>query len=112
LALAQLKQHDVDLLLLDSQMPLLDGFETIRAIRAEERSHGGYLPAIAVTAYATVQDARRCREAGMDDYLPKPFAIVELLEKVAATARLRRRTVISDTGFSKSASSDPPTGGS
>jgi PAS domain S-box-containing protein len=67
-----------DLILMDVQMPDMDGFETTAAIRAHERSVGGRLPVVAVTAYAMKGDRERCLAAGMDGYLSKPIQIEEL----------------------------------
>lgn len=77
-----------DVLLLDCQMPQVTGFDVARHIREAEQREGGYLPIIAVTAHATLQDAARCREAGMDSYLAKPFTVADLLEKLQAAVAL------------------------
>jgi PAS domain S-box-containing protein len=67
-----------DLVLMDVQMPDMDGIETTAAIRAHERLVGGRVPVIAVTAYAMKGDRERCLSAGMDGYLSKPIQIQEL----------------------------------
>jgi CheY-like chemotaxis protein len=68
-----------DLLMLDVHMPELDGFEVVRAIRERERSEGGHLPVIALTARSRKEDRGRCLAAGMDDFLTKPVSASELL---------------------------------
>jgi signal transduction histidine kinase/DNA-binding response OmpR family regulator len=72
-ALAAVARHTFDLVLMDVQMPILGGFEATDAIRAQERTSGGHLPIIAMTAYAMRGDRERCLAAGMDGYLTKPL---------------------------------------
>ncbi|MCP5277866.1 MAG: response regulator [Thiobacillus sp.] len=80
-ALALLTQpHDYDAVLLDVQMPVMDGLQVARALRQHEALHGGHLPVIALTANAMVGDRERFMDAGMDDYVSKPINVGELLE--------------------------------
>lgn len=81
-ALEALEQEPFDLVLLDCQMPELDGFETAQAIRSHERE-GTHLPIVAMTARALEGDREACLEAGMDDYLTKPLRKQELVESLA-----------------------------
>jgi PAS domain S-box-containing protein len=73
---------DFDLLLLDLHMPLLDGFEVVRAIRDRERAGGRHLPVIALTARSRKEDRDRCLGAGMDAYLSKPLRTAELVAAI------------------------------
>jgi PAS domain S-box-containing protein len=77
-ALAQLAREPFDLLLLDIHMPELDGFQVVGAIRERERTAGGHLPVIALTARSRKEDRERCLQAGMDEYLAKPFNAEDL----------------------------------
>ena len=77
---------EFDLVLMDVQMPEMDGFETTKAIRNTEPA-GKHIPIIAMTAHALQGDRERCLEAGMDDYVSKPInpdILFEMLEKWSA----------------------------
>ncbi len=79
-ALQRLSAEQFDLVLMDCQMPGLDGFETTRRWRAHEAAttDGTRVPIVAVTANAAAGDRERCLGAGMDDYLAKPFEMPDL----------------------------------
>jgi two-component system sensor histidine kinase/response regulator len=78
-ALDALAREDFDVVLMDVQMPEMDGFEATDAIRTKEKITGRHLPIIAMTAHAMKGDRERCLEAGMDDYVSKPVHAAELL---------------------------------
>jgi CheY-like chemotaxis protein/nitrogen-specific signal transduction histidine kinase len=77
-----LKDGAFDLILMDVQMPGMDGLETTRAIRESEIRTSRHMPIIALTAHAMKGDQDRCREAGMDAYLSKPIHSTDLLDMV------------------------------
>jgi CheY-like chemotaxis protein len=71
-----------DLVLMDLQMPVMDGFAAARAIR-DGRGASAAAPIVAVSASADPDDLAACRAAGMDDHVPKPISVGDLLTKVA-----------------------------
>lgn len=71
-----------DLILMDVQMPIMDGFKATQKIRDIEKSYNTRIPIIAVTANAFPEDRERCLQAGMDDYISKPFQPEELISKI------------------------------
>jgi len=75
-----LDKSEFDVILMDVQMPEMDGFETTAAIRKKEKLTGAHIPIIAMTAHAMKGDRDRCVEAGMDSYISKPINAVELME--------------------------------
>jgi two-component system, sensor histidine kinase and response regulator len=84
-AVAAVEKERFDAILMDVQMPEMDGFEATAAIRATEESSGKHVPIVAMTAHALKGDEERCMEAGMDGYVSKPIRTNELyaaLERV------------------------------
>lgn len=86
--LAALDREAFDLVLMDIQMPGLDGLEVTARVRERERARGGHLPIIAMTAHALMGDRERCLAAGCDGYVTKPIRSHELYEAIAAAAPL------------------------
>lgn len=77
-AVNAIKEEHFDVVLMDIQMPLLDGLQATREIRAHEAEVGGHVSIVAITAHAMRGDATTCLEAGMDGYVAKPFRAAEL----------------------------------
>ena len=77
-ALEALEREDFNLVLMDVQMPEMDGLEATRMIRKKEKSTGVHIPVIAVTAHVMKGDCDRCLEAGADDYVSKPIQAEQL----------------------------------
>jgi CheY-like chemotaxis protein len=75
---------------MDVQMPEMDGIEATRAIREAESEGQEHIPIIGVTAHTLRGDRERCLEAGMDDYISKPFRASELFETVESLSARRR----------------------
>ncbi|MBU0481527.1 MAG: response regulator [Proteobacteria bacterium] len=86
-ALAALQGNRFDLVLMDLEMPDMDGFETTGLIRAGEAGTGDHLPIIAITAHAVKGYHEKCLAAGMDDYLTKPFKQEHLIDMITKHAR-------------------------
>jgi len=81
-ALAALDKQDFDVMLMDVQMPEMDGFGATLAIREKEKSTGGHIPIIAMTAHALKGDEERCLSVGMDAYISKPIRTNELFATI------------------------------
>jgi two-component system sensor histidine kinase/response regulator len=86
-ALAALSRENYDVVLMDVQMPDMDGFETTRTIRTMEKHTGRRQRIIALTAHAMIGDQERCLEAGMDAYLSKPIRPQELYEALESSSQ-------------------------
>lgn len=89
-ALEALETNEFDVVLMDVQMPEMDGFEATRLIRQREQATGGHVPIIAMTAHAMKGDRERCLAEGMDRYISKPLAPTELFEAVEGLAEMNR----------------------
>ncbi|MBI4603830.1 MAG: response regulator, partial [Planctomycetes bacterium] len=79
-ALAALEKQRFDVVLMDMQMPEMDGLEATAEIRGREKSRGGHIPIIAMTANAMKGDKEVCLAGGMDGYISKPVELRALLE--------------------------------
>ncbi|MGB7731975.1 MAG: response regulator [Candidatus Acidiferrum sp.] len=89
-AVASARIGNFDVIILDIQMPEMDGFQAASAIREAERSSGAHVPIVALTAHAMKGDEERCLSAGMDGYVTKPIQTKDLfatIEKILAKNR-------------------------
>jgi PAS domain S-box-containing protein len=84
-----LERQDFDVVLMDVQMPEMDGFEATAAIRKKESERGGHMPIIAMTAHAMKGDEERCLASGMDSYVSKPIHSGTLISAIHRCLDLR-----------------------
>ena len=80
------ESQDIDVILLDVNLPDIDGYEVARRLRASSKTRLAHIPMIAVTANAMKGDAQKAYDAGCDFYISKPINIQELIEKVKKLA--------------------------
>jgi two-component system sensor histidine kinase/response regulator len=92
-ALEAFAKEVFDLVLMDIQMPGMDGFQATAAIREREKTTGGHIPIVAMTAHALKEDEERCLTAGMDAYVSKPIRTSELFETIERTLERCRQLV-------------------
>ena len=89
-AIEKIKYNFYDVVLMDVQMPVMDGYEATRAIRVME-SHMRHAPIVALTANATKADIEKCLSSGMNDYLPKPFTPEDLYRKISSDLNIQTK---------------------
>jgi PAS domain S-box-containing protein len=89
-AIEKIKYNFYDVVLMDVQMPVMDGYEATRAIRLMD-SHMRHAPIVALTANATKTDIDKCLSSGMNDYLPKPFTPDDLYRKIFRDLKIRKQ---------------------
>jgi PAS domain S-box-containing protein len=89
-ALGILKMKKFDVILMDLQMPEMDGFETTQRIRESEKLTGEHIPIIALTAHAMKGDREKCLQSGMDGYLSKPVVATKLYEAIIEQTKKSR----------------------
>jgi signal transduction histidine kinase/ligand-binding sensor domain-containing protein/CheY-like chemotaxis protein/HPt (histidine-containing phosphotransfer) domain-containing protein len=110
-AVKEYVENDFDLIFMDCQMPLMDGFEaTIKIRQLEEQNEKDHTPIIALTAGSGKEDRLRCMKSGMDDYLAKPFSISELQQIIIQhiSSRCNRSKIASDDIHKEDESTDRP----
>jgi two-component system sensor histidine kinase/response regulator len=94
-AVAAAKASAFDVILMDVQMPVMNGFDATAAIRAHELSTGEHIAIVAMTAHAMQGDRERCLDAGMDDYVTKPLVRAELRRALSAVTPAGRTVAAS-----------------
>ena len=77
-----LEKEEFDLILMDAQMPVMDGLECTRKIREQEKGSEKRIPIVALTARAMAGDRKKCLDSGMDGYVSKPIDRAQLYEAV------------------------------
>ena len=102
-ALLALEQQLFDLVLMDIQMPEMNGWEATQAIREKEKETGQHIPIVAMTAHAMKGDEERCIAAGMDSYLAKPIRTQELLAVLDGIGDRNGSTVVAESPSKKRA---------
>jgi len=93
-ALRALAREDFDLVLMDIQMPKMDGLEATRTIRENEKLTGAHVPVVAMTAHAMKGDREKCLAAGMDGYVSKPVSKAELLRAIRGVSGLEEAAAV------------------
>jgi two-component system, sensor histidine kinase and response regulator len=91
IALEALEKQDPDLVLMDVQMPEMDGFQATAAIRKRELNTGKHMPIIAVTAHTMEGDKERCLKSGMDGYVSKPLRADALFSAIEEIVSIHRK---------------------
>lgn len=81
-AVAAWEKEKFDLILMDIQMPGMDGLEAARIIREKEKAHAARVPIVAMTAHTTLREKEMCRSAGMDGHIEKPFGFEDLFQLI------------------------------
>ncbi len=110
-ALEAISRESFDLVLMDVQMPVMDGFMVTAKIREMELGTGRHLPVIATTARAMQADRRQCLEAGMDGYIAKPLRATDLLSVIASATSAggnRRQQISIDVARATAAINSQP----
>lgn len=93
-ALGMLKQNSYDIVLMDIQMPEMDGYQATLKIRTEFDAPISDIPIMAITAHALKSEVQKCLDAGMDGYISKPFQVDELVRKIVALVGERKKTAV------------------
>ncbi len=101
-----LQKKDFDVILMDVQMPVMDGYQATRYIREKLDEPKSRIPIIALTASVIRSDLDKCRAAGMDDFVPKPFTVIQLLTAIAKATNREIKHIAPDTSLLVSKSNE------
>lgn len=96
--LSALEKERFDIVLMDVQMPEVDGFEATAIIREKEKGGPDHLPIVALTAHALKDDRKKCLDAGMDDYVSKPLKPEEFFRTIARVVKKNRKRLFERPG--------------
>ena len=94
LGVEKLKEADFDIILMDIQMPVMDGYEATQYIRANMEAHKAELPILAMTAHANIAEDDKFKDYGMDDYVLKPFKPEQLFSKIGHYVTAKRNKTL------------------
>jgi PAS domain S-box-containing protein len=109
LALERVGTASFDIVLMDVQMPVMDGIEATKQIRIREAQAGGrHIPIIAMTAHAMAGDRERCLQAGMDGYVPKPIKVEQLFSEIERQMAVKQDGGAPDAVGSEAQAATPP----
>jgi CheY-like chemotaxis protein len=92
-AIDLLLKHDIDIVLMDVQMPMMNGFEATSVIRKLNHETKKNVPSVALTASVLRTDLDKCKQAGMNSYIPKPFKTHDLIAGIAEVLDIELRTI-------------------
>ncbi|MCS7016938.1 MAG: response regulator [Gemmatales bacterium] len=109
-ALQWFNRERFDLILMDIQMPDMDGYEVMRRIRALEQRRGGHVPILAITARAMRDDRQKCLDAGADGYLAKPIRAAELAREIERVLQEQTKRIPAEPPTDGLPEASPPTG--
>ena len=98
-ALAALEKGIFDVILMDVQMPVMNGLEATAAIRQKEKDSGSHIPIIAMTAHAMDSDREKCLQAGMDEYISKPLKADRLLNMIEQVVTKAKQSHSQETAY-------------
>ncbi len=83
IALEKLSNNDYSIILLDCQMPIMNGYDMTMKIRTDEKKNGKHIPIIAMTAHDSPEDREYCFKIGVDGYISKPFRMEDLRNELS-----------------------------